>query len=117
MSSPSSFLKRVLLLALCAVLTAAALAGTASALKAGTFSPAREAPDFALRGSDGAALSLGPYRGKVVALVFGFTNCAAVCPTTLAVLAQARAKLGPAAARQWQVVFIKIGRASCRERV
>ena len=100
-------LKRALPLALCALLATAA--GAAPALmKAGMFSPAREAPDFALRGSDGAALSLGAYRGKVVALVFGFTNCAAVCPTTLAVLAQARAKLGPAAAKQVQVVFITV---------
>ena len=64
-------------------------------LKAGVFSPAREAPDFTLSGSDGSRLQLSDYRGKVVILAFGFTSCPDVCPTTLAVLAQARKKLGP----------------------
>jgi protein SCO1/2 len=63
-------------------------------LKAGVFTPARPAPDFTLSGSDGSQLQLSDYRGKVVILAFGFTSCPDVCPTTLAVLAQARKKLG-----------------------
>ena len=85
----------------------AAVAGAEQALKAGVFIPPRQAPDFSLRGSDGAVLSLSAYRGKVVLLVFGFTNCPAICPTTLAVLAQVRQKLG-ASAKQLQVLFITV---------
>jgi protein SCO1 len=75
--------------------------------KAGTFTPARPAPGFTLRGSDGADLSLARYRGKVVLLFFGFTHCAEVCPTTLAVLAQARKALGPASS-DMQVVYLTV---------
>lgn len=77
------------------------------ALKAGVFEPARQAPEFKLRGSDGADLTLARYRGKLVLMSFGFTNCAAVCPTTLATLAQARQALG-AQASAVQVVFVTV---------
>lgn len=91
------------LLALAATLTAQAM----PALKAGVFEPPRQAPDFTLRGSDGTALSLTRHRGKLVLLSFGFTHCAAVCPTTLATLAQARKALGPQAGAV-QVVFVTV---------
>lgn len=77
------------------------------ALKAGVFEPARQAPEFALNGSDGRELTLARYRGKVVLMSFGFTSCAAVCPTTLATLARARAKLGPSG-QGVQVVFVTV---------
>ena len=76
-------------------------------LKAGVFSPPRQAPEFALEGSDGRALSLSRFKGKVVLLGFGFTWCPSVCPTTLATLAQARRKLGTAAA-DVQIVYITV---------
>jgi protein SCO1 len=77
------------------------------ALKAGVFDPAREAPDFSVRGSDGAALTLSRYRGKVVVLGFGYTSCLNVCPVTLAILAQAHRKLG-ALGSQVQVIYITV---------
>jgi protein SCO1 len=77
------------------------------ALKAGVFEPAHQAPAFKLRGSDGADLTLARYRGQLVLMSFGFTNCAAVCPTTLATLAQARQALG-AQAGAVQVVFVTV---------
>ena len=41
--------------------------------------------DFHLtRSSDGAAVTGKDYRGKVVVLYFGYTNCPDVCPATLA---------------------------------
>ena len=95
------------LLMLLSLATAAWAAAAPAALKAGVFEPPRQAPEFALRGSDGSELTLGRYRGKVVLLSFGFTHCAAVCPTTLATLAQARAALG-AAASAVQVVFVTV---------
>ena len=76
-------------------------------LRAGVFDPPRPAPDFSLTGSDGSELNLARYRGKVVVLGFGFTSCPDVCPTTLAVLAQARKKLGPAG-KDMQVVYITV---------
>jgi protein SCO1/2 len=62
-------------------------------LRAGVFDPPRVAPDFSLRGSDGSELKLSRYRGKVVALAFGYTHCPSVCPVTLGYLAEARKKL------------------------
>lgn len=97
----------VLLSGLAALGAPLAAAAAADGLKAGVFDPPRAAPDFALRGSDGGELRLSRHRGKVVLLVFGFTNCPAVCPMTLAVLADARKALGDAAA-QAQVVFVTV---------
>jgi len=96
--------RRALLLA---TLPLSALAATAPRLKAGVFEPAQAAPEFALKGSDGAALNLARFKGKLVLLVFGFTNCPEVCPTTLATLAQARKDLGTEAA-DVQVVYVTV---------
>jgi protein SCO1/2 len=78
-----------------------------SPLIAGVFSPQRLAPDFSIRGSDGGELKLSRYRGKVVLLSFGYTSCTAVCPVTLAVLAQAHKKLG-ALGSSLQVVYVTV---------
>lgn len=92
------FLRRIFtLLPLCLVLHLAAPAGAAPSplkLKAGVFEPSRAAPEFSLQGSDGGELRLSGYRGKLVLLMFGFTHCPEVCPTTLATLAEARKVLG-----------------------
>jgi protein SCO1/2 len=95
--------RRVLLLA---TLPLPALAAN-ERLKAGVFEPAQPAPEFTLKGSDGAALNLARFKGRLVLLVFGFTNCPEVCPTTLATLAQARRQLGPGAA-DVQVVYVTV---------
>lgn len=86
--------------------TLAAAAGRA-ALKAGAFDPPALAPELSLTASNGGTLSLAPYRGRVVLLEFGFTNCPKVCPTTLATLASVRKRLG-ADARDVQVVFVTV---------
>jgi protein SCO1 len=95
-----------LLLAL-VLLAGAAVAAETGALKAGAFSPPRQAPDFSLAGSDGKELKLSRYRGKVVLLGFGFTSCPNVCPTTLALLAQVRRQLGRDAG-EVQVVYVTV---------
>src|SRR2546427_716207 len=87
--------------------TTSVSAGAGPVLKAGVFDPPRLAPEFSLRGSDGAEVTLARYRGKVVLMAFGFTSCAAVCPTTLATLAAARASLGNAAGAV-QVIFVTV---------
>jgi protein SCO1/2 len=76
-------------------------------MKAGLYNPAYGAPEFSLPGSDGSEVTLARYRGKVVLLTFGFTHCAAVCPTTLATLAQARGKLG-GAKDAVQVIYVTV---------
>lgn len=76
-------------------------------LKAGVFDPARDAPDFSVLGSDGTALTLNRYRGKVVVLGFGYTHCPNVCPVTLAVLAQAHRQLGLLGS-QVQVIYLTV---------
>ncbi len=91
----------------CLLLSMTAQAADVDALKAGVFNPAREAPDFSVRGSDGAALTLSHYRGKVVVLGFGYTHCPNVCPATLAVLALAHRNLGALAA-QVQVIYLTV---------
>lgn len=77
------------------------------ALKAGTFDPPSAAPDFSLKATDGQPLTLARFRGKTVLLVFGFTHCPEVCPTTLATLAAARKQLGADAAAV-QVVYVTV---------
>lgn len=90
-----------------ALVSVTAHAGESAGLKAGVFNPAREAPDFSVLGSDGLALTLSHYRGKVVVLGFGYASCPNVCPVTLAVLAQAHRKLG-ALGSQVQVIYLTV---------
>ena len=87
--------------------TSAATAAANTALRTGTFDPPRQAPGFSLAGSNGAPVKLSSYRGKVVALGFGYTSCPDVCPTTLADLAKARKKLGDAA-KDFQVIYVTV---------
>lgn len=54
-------------------------------------SPPQPAANFTLTDQGGKTFSLSQARGRAVALYFGFTHCADVCPQTLALLAKARA--------------------------
>jgi protein SCO1/2 len=81
--------------------------GPAPALKAGVLSPVMAAPPLALRGTDGRPVDLARFKGKVVLVAFGFSNCGEVCPITLATLAGARKRLG-ADASQVQVVYVTV---------
>jgi protein SCO1 len=76
-------------------------------LKAGALTPVLPAPALTLYGTDGKPLTLARFRGKVVLLAFGFSNCGEVCPITLATLAGARKKLGAGAA-DVQVVYVTV---------
>ena len=51
---------------------------------------------------------LDAYRGKVLVVFFGFTQCPDVCPTTMAELAQVKEKLEPQARDLVQVVMISV---------
>jgi protein SCO1/2 len=68
---------------------------------------ANYARDFSLTDHSGAKRTLADYRGKVVAIFFGFTQCPDVCPTTLADMAQVKKRLGKDG-DQLQVLFITV---------
>jgi protein SCO1 len=63
--------------------------------------------DFELTDHRGQRRTLADYRGKVIALFFGFTQCPDICPTTLADMAAVRAALGADAAA-FQVLFVTV---------
>lgn len=65
------------------------------------------ANEFSLTDHTGARRTLADYRGKLVVIFFGFTQCPDVCPTTLQDLAEVRRQLG-AAADQVQVLFVTL---------
>jgi protein SCO1 len=82
-------------------------AGEGTPFVGGVFDPPRDAPELALDASDGTEIELSDYRGKIVVLGFGFTSCPEICPTTLAVLAAARRKLGEDAGAV-QVIYVTV---------
>ena len=59
------------------------------------------------RANDGAAVTANDYRGKLVALYFGYTHCPDECPTTLANLAAVLKALGPRAS-DVRVLFVTV---------
>jgi hypothetical protein len=68
-------------LLLCALLL---IGGKARAWNSDDMTGALPALSFTMtRASDGKTVSAADYRGKIVLLYFGYTNCPDVCPTTL----------------------------------
>jgi protein SCO1 len=65
------------------------------------------ARDFALNDFNGKPRTLADYKGKVVVVFFGYTQCPDVCPTTMAEMAAVMKELG-AKADQVQVLFITL---------
>ncbi len=63
--------------------------------------------DFRLTDHTGKVRTLADFRGKVVALFFGYTHCPDVCPTTLSDFAMAIRELGADGARV-QVLFVTV---------
>ncbi|MBA3872120.1 MAG: SCO family protein [Anaerolineae bacterium] len=55
--------------------------------------PPKQVQDFTLVSQNGNPISLSDYRGKMVLMVFGYTNCDDVCPVTLLQFKQIRQKL------------------------
>lgn len=85
----------------------AACSGGAQKFNGTDITGANYARDFALTDHTGVKRTLADYRGKVVAIFFGFTQCPDVCPTTLADMAQVKKKLGTDG-DQLQVLFITV---------
>ena len=63
--------------------------------------------DFKLTDHNGKIRSLNDFKGKVVVLFFGYTNCPDVCPSTMGKLASAIKKLGEDA-KHVQVLFVSV---------
>jgi len=59
------------------------------------------------RASDGKLVTAADYRGQVVALYFGYTNCPDACPTTLSNLSAVLDRMGKDAAHM-QVLFVTV---------
>lgn len=64
-------------------------------------------PDFRLTDHNGKERSLADFRGKAVAMFFGYTHCPDVCPTTMSELAQVKQALG-AEGDRLQVLFVSV---------
>jgi protein SCO1/2 len=63
--------------------------------------------DFRLTDHFGKPRTLTDFRGKVVAVFFGFTQCPDVCPTTLSDMSRVMKQLGPSNERV-QVLFVTV---------
>ena len=63
--------------------------------------------DFILLDPDGKTRTLDDFKGKVVVMFFGYTQCPDVCPTTLTEMEQAMNLLGPQS-NQVQVLFVTV---------
>ena len=102
--------RRTFLVASAALCAASVLAGCGKSkpqFKAIDLTGADYARDLQLPDADGRERSLKDFRGKVVVLFFGYTQCPDVCPTTLSEIAQARQLLGADGSRL-QGVFVTL---------
>jgi protein SCO1 len=63
--------------------------------------------DIDLVDHEGRPRHLSDFKGKLVALFFGYTHCPDVCPTTMAELAKALKLLGPRG-KDVQVLFVTL---------
>jgi protein SCO1/2 len=80
--------------ALVAALVLAGCAPDGPSFRSTDVSGASFGRELALTGHDGKPRTLADFRGKVVVLFFGYTQCPDVCPTALAAVAEAKRRLG-----------------------
>ena len=63
--------------------------------------------DFSLLDPDGNTRTLADFKGKVVVMFFGYTQCPDICPTTLTEMQQVMTLLGPQSDKV-QVLFVTV---------
>jgi protein SCO1/2 len=63
--------------------------------------------DFSLLDPDGNVRTLADFKGKVVVMFFGYTQCPDICPTTLTEMQQVMSLLGPQSDKV-QVLFVTV---------
>jgi protein SCO1/2 len=100
-------IKYFLMVFLIGVLAACKPASQQNQFSATDISGADFAQTLNLTDHTGKARSLGEFKGKVVALFFGYTHCPDVCPTTMADLKQTMQLLGTQA-DGLQVLFVTL---------
>lgn len=102
-----NLLKSISLLLLISCLAACKPAAEANQLVATDITGADFAQSFHLTDHTGQARTMADFKGKAVALFFGYTHCPDVCPTTMADLKQTMKLLGPRA-DELQVLFVTL---------
>jgi protein SCO1 len=100
-------LKAISLVLFVSFLVACKPAGEASKLVATDITGADFGQSFSLTDHTGKVRTLADFKGKVVALFFGYTHCPDVCPTTMLDLKQTMKLLGPRA-DEVQVLFVTL---------
>jgi len=100
-------LARRLCLALCAAVLLAGCGGSDVKFASTDITGVDYGKDFALTDHSGKPRKLEDFRGKVVTLFFGYTQCPDVCPTNLSTMAQVLKLLGDDA-RRVQVLFVTV---------
>jgi protein SCO1/2 len=98
---------RALWLALACALAVAACSKPPAQFDSVDITGADYAKDFHLTDMNDKPRSLVDFRGKVVLIFFGYTQCPDVCPTTMADLRNVMQTLGPDADRV-QVLFVTL---------
>lgn len=98
---------RVLLLVAALALTACSPADAPASFHNTDITGADYGRDFALTDHNGNPRTLADYRGKVVTVFFGYTQCPDVCPTNLSTMAAVMKQLG-ADSDKVQVLFVTV---------
>jgi len=98
---------RTLILAFALLLSACSEPNTVSTFRNTDITGADYGKTFTLTDHHGKTRKLEDFRGKVVTLFFGYTQCPDVCPTSLSTMSEAMRLLGPDADRV-QVLFITL---------
>jgi protein SCO1/2 len=92
---------------LCAALAVAGCSPSPSGFKSTDITGAEYGRNLALNDHTGTPRNIADYKGKVVVVFFGYTQCPDVCPTTLAEMKAVLARLGDDAQRV-QVLFVTV---------
>ena len=111
MKKPPSLPRRLLLVAVAVACLGACSDRPADATASGfsgiDITGADYATGFSLTDHHGQIRTLADFKGQVVVLFFGYTQCPDVCPTSLGELAETRRLLGPQGTRL-QGLFVSV---------
>lgn len=96
-----------LLVSASGLMTLGACSKEAASFKSTDMTGANFAKDLRLKDHFGKVRTMGDFKGKVVVVFFGFTQCPDVCPTSMTTLAEVKRLLGELGALL-QVLFITV---------
>jgi len=105
--SVNKFIRLILLVLLLPVLVSCGSANNAQKFNTTDITGVDFGNGLNLTDHTGKARTLSDFKGKVVALFFGYTHCPDVCPTTLNDMKQSKKLLG-ANASELQVLFVTL---------